>query len=171
MPELVFVGEDFGIDDCESLETINVASLEYVGEDLYLRDLVDLTGTYTFQNLTYIDSDLTVGGCGITSLAFPSLEKIGYVEIVDNDSLTTITMPALLRVDGDFIASGNALTESAVDYILAKLVSLDGTDGTTLWENLTLTLTGGTNAPPSEDGLDDVAILEGRGCTVNVNTP
>jgi hypothetical protein len=60
------------------------------------------------------------------------------------------------------------LDQESVDYMLALLLSLDGTNGTTLWTN-TINMSGGTNSPPSAQGLLDKAALIARGCTVTTN--
>jgi len=57
----------------------------------------------------------------------------------------------------------NALTQAAVDNVLAALVESGAINGT-------LNLSGGTNAIPSAAGLADKAILEGDGWTVTVNS-
>ncbi len=59
--------------------------------------------------------------------------------------------------------NNNALTEAAVDAILAVLVTNGLSDGS-------CDLSGGTNAPPSGTGLANKAVLEGLGWTVTVNS-
>ncbi|CAB4127862.1 hypothetical protein UFOVP98_66, partial [uncultured Caudovirales phage] len=56
-----------------------------------------------------------------------------------------------------------------VDGVLASLAALDGTGGTTSYDNMTIDLSGGTNAAPDSAGLASIAILTGRGNTVNHN--
>jgi len=67
---------------------------------------------------------------------------------------------------GSLNFSNCALTEATVDNVLAKLVSIPTFTGS----DYSVDLSGGTTSPPSATGLLDVAILEGRGCFVIVNT-
>lgn len=60
----------------------------------------------------------------------------------------------------------NALTEDAVDQILADFVVSDAIPGRV---NCTVNLTGGTNAHPSVAGLADAATLNASGWTVTYN--
>jgi hypothetical protein len=78
-------------------------------------------------------------------------------------------LPSIKQISGDVNFSDCALDEASIDAILAKLVYLDGNNGTTLWTNHAY-LNGGTNAIPSAQGLADMATLEGRGCIVYVNS-
>jgi hypothetical protein len=80
-------------------------------------------------------------GYGITSVNFAGfvLDNVVYIDLGDN-----------------------ALTEAAVNYILA---TLDGTDV----EGGTLELDGGTNAAPTGQGLTDKASLISKGWTVTTN--
>lgn len=65
-----------------------------------------------------------------------------------------------------FSFAGNDLTQAAVDSILAGIGSVwAGHDPVTA----TLTLTGGTNATPSAQGLIDKAALVANGWTVTNN--
>lgn len=75
--------------------------------------------------------------------------------------------------------TGAALTEQTVNYILAFLVQLDGTNGKELWGtphegpygtiNYTLELNNGTSAAPTGQGLIDLATLISRGANVTTN--
>lgn len=79
---------------------------------------------------------------------------------VTNCSLTGVAVGfAVPNTVEDFLASGNDLTEAAVDAILAACVAAGLT-------NATIALEG--NAAPSAAGLADKATLEGDGCTVTV---
>ena len=109
----------------------------------------------------------------LQEILFPSLTTItinpaflfpGYFEIKGNPALTTISLPlAVIPNKMDFDASNNALSQSTVDHILARLVANGG------YVSGTVLLNGGTNAAPSVAGLADKATLIGRGVTVVTN--
>jgi hypothetical protein len=61
-----------------------------------------------------------------------------------------------------------ALNQASVDSILVALAALDGTNGTTIFSNRIVTITG-TSATPSATGLSAKATLVARGCTVTNN--
>ncbi len=61
-----------------------------------------------------------------------------------------------------------ALSEETVNYILALLVSLDGSNGTFLFSS-DVDLSGGTSAAPTGQGLIDKATLQARGSLVTTN--
>lgn len=87
-------------------------------------------------------------------------------------ALTTLTFGAVgvtKRIDGNIIITSAALNQASVDGILARLVALDGTSGTTLYTGAkTVTITG-TSSTPSAAGLTNKATLVGRGITVTTN--
>jgi hypothetical protein len=71
-------------------------------------------------------------------------------------------------VGGDFLTTNNTLNEASVDSIVKRLADLDGTNDTRIYENKTVTITGGASAP-SITGNAAVLTLIGRGCTVTTN--
>jgi hypothetical protein len=96
------------------------------------------------------------------------------IELNNNPYLTSAiigVIGTLKTIGGDTVyLSNNALTETCVNNVLALLVSLDGTNGTTEFgSGKTLELQGGTNAAPTGQGILDVATLTSRGCTVTTN--
>lgn len=86
-------------------------------------------------------------------------------------NVTLGTVGTLKTVTGATInISGQKLTAASVNAILALLVSLDGTNGTTLWgAGKTLDVSGGTSSAPTGQGITDKATLIGRGATVTTN--
>jgi hypothetical protein len=84
-------------------------------------------------------------------------------------ALQTITLnPELKEVLGDVALEICALDQTNVDGILVLLAGLDGTNGTTSFDNFNVTITG-TSAAPSVAGTAAIATLTGRGCTVTTN--
>jgi hypothetical protein len=143
--------------------------LQYYGND-------NMTSIPEFTNLTTVG--YWIQFYGNSSLpAFPSLPALenifnGGIEAYDCTSMTTVGtfLPVIKSIGGDVNFQNCALDESSIDAVLAKLVSLDGTNGTTLYQNRNVYLHYGTNAIPSAQGLTDVATLQGRGCNVYVNS-
>jgi len=91
--------------------------------------------------------------------AFPS--GTHYVDAYNNPNCTTITIdncPGLTELD----ASGCALTQTNIDYILATLDANGASNGE-------VDLSGGTSSSPSAAGLTSQANLQGKGWTVTVN--
>lgn len=113
---------------------------------------------------------LTLGGLAITALDLSALVTSGAISVTTCAGLTSVTFAALKHVTGNVTVTGAALTEAAVDAILVRLAGLDGTAGTTSYDSKTVNLSGGTSAPPSATGLTAKGVLEGRSCTVTVNS-
>lgn len=111
-----------------------------------------------------------LAGSGITTISFPSLVSVETGLLFDPCSLTSITLPTTLKsVGGDVgVAPGVFLTKSSVDNILVRLADLDGTNGTTTYDNKTVTLAYDC-AAPSATGLAAKATLQARGNTVLTN--
>lgn len=162
-----------------------------VGPNLTSIDLSALTQTYRvsllgnnppgpvtvdLSSLSVLTSDFDCnGGDAIPSISLPAITTIGdgtsfngSIYVNGTTGPTAFSLGAgLLSVDGTVTVAA-ALDEASVDGILASLAALDGTGGTTSYDNSFVSLTG-NNAPPSAAGLVNKAILEGRGNTVQVN--
>ncbi len=127
--------------------------------------LVDVTGGW-YEN----------GGAGYASVLtfdFPAIVTLaGGVVIGTATSCTALNLGSGLQSAGtntDFKFQNAALTQASVDDILMKLAALDGTGGTTIFQNQTVNLSGGTSASPGASGITAAATLTGRGCTVVTN--
>jgi hypothetical protein len=125
--------------------------------------------------------DLWISGNGLTGDLVASSTVVNSAWLYNNDfdtiDMTNTTANSItaqnnsnctsITIDGcpDLIslnASGCALTQTNVDYLLA---TLDGY-GT---QNGTLNIYGGTNAAPSTAGLASQSSLEGKGWTITTN--
>jgi len=128
------------------------------------------------------DMDIYFRDSSTTSLTMPSsIVNYSGVYITNNTSLTSLSLGAIGTIKGitdyyngavqieNIYLANNALNVASINAVLALLVSLDGTNGTTLYEGATVSLNGGTNAAPTGQGLIDKATLQARGCTVNTN--
>jgi hypothetical protein len=112
----------------------------------------------------------------LTTVSFPAMISYGSTIAMNSGLgvLTTVTLGTvgILKaiVGATTNLSGQALNVGTVNAILALLVSLDGTGGTTLWgSGKTVNLSGGTSAAPSGQGATDKTTLQGRGATVTTN--
>ena len=107
--------------------------------------------------------------------SFPALQNIYYSGINASNcpNMTTVGtfLPSIKQINGNVSFENCALDQASVDAILVKLASLDGSNGTTVYEYQNIYVHNGTNAYPSETGLDAITTLQGRGCNVYYNSP
>lgn len=117
------------------------------------------------------------GNAAVVSISLPQLVtcKTYSPWIVNNTSLTTITMPKFVPVypppihganasARQHLYYGNALSQATVDHILERYALSTG-----FASNGLLRLNGGTNSPPSAAGMLNKLAIEARGPTVLVN--
>lgn len=117
--------------------------------------------------LATVNGDLVFDGATITKLELPVLTAIGgtgkKLSAVNCAVLTTVSLPVFVPVNGNIIDfSGCSLTAASVNHILARCVAAGITSGT-------ITLTGGTNAAPTGQGVTDKAALLAAGVTLTTN--
>ena len=193
-PALISAAGDFSPSYLDALTSLDVSALASVGGNFYPNSLDALTsldvsalqsvgGSFSPNSLgvlTSLDVSALQSGCGdfypnslsvLTSLDVSALQSVGGSFSPNSlDALTSLDVSGLLAVLSNyFTVTGAALTQATVNAILVKLASLDGTAGTTSFDNGTVDLSGGTSASPSAPGLAAKATLEGRGNTVTVN--
>jgi hypothetical protein len=105
-------------------------------------------------------------------LAIPFI-SIGFLNILSNSILATVTMPNIRHLRDGVALTGNALSVTSVENILATLVGLDGTNGTSIYgKGKTVNLSGGTSAglaALSAAAIANKDALIARGCTVTLN--
>lgn len=113
------------------------------------------------------DGDYTL----VPSFSLPAIVSIANgVDVETAANCTAVTLGATLKsVAGGFIFKNAKLTQANVNALLVQLAGLDGTGGTTLFQNQTVDLSGGTSGTPSGAGATAVTTLQGRGCTVTTN--
>ena len=167
LPVLTDVGGVFGVADHGVLLSLTFQVWDGA-ERIETVDLSALTTTGTSGLSVTNNSQLqAVDLSALTSVG-------GTVDFRDTISLTTFALPSLLAVSSDVYFNdggngGGALNQASVDGLLVALAALDGTGGTTTFDNLEVNLSQGTNAMPSGAGLTAKATLEGRGNTVFIN--
>jgi len=117
-----------------------------------------------FNNISiYDDSD------NLESISIPNLVNFNDISF-ESLNLTTVNIGEIGSLKrGSFVSMiGCALSEETVNYILALLVSLDGNNGTDLF-NGDVYLEDGTSAAPTGQGLIDKATLQARGGLITTN--
>ena len=158
-----------------SVRNIDLGSYETTqGLDFYFDGLEALTN-FTAPKFRSGTVSLTGTMTNLARLSLPALTNGGVV--LSSSVMTNITCPALIYWTALQISpnptppikdvvfgtpgtlksalspitlSGMALSQGTVNYLLALLVTLDGSNGTTLWgTGKTLSIGGGTSAAPS----------------------
>ena len=121
-------------------------------------------------------------GSGLTSVSMGALitgstqgaSSIVRSGVISGANITGLTFGAsgtTKKMEMHFNASGCALNEASVDATLQMFASLDGTNGTTTYSGLTITLNGSCAAPSSAgSGYRDTLTGTGRDCTVLINS-
>ncbi len=157
--------------------TDDAANLGGGGIFMYVPALAQVISFPALTTLTgqFADLNGTTDFHLVPSFSLPVIAHMdGGVNIVTAANCTAFTMGSSLKSMGasgaaNFIFTGAKLTQASVDSILARLAALDGTGGTTSFQNATIDLSGGTSSTPSAGGLTSKATLVGRGCTVTTN--
>jgi hypothetical protein len=169
LPLLEVVTGTIQFENSASMTVLDISALKAVGGNLDFTNCAD--SAIDLADLVFCGGSLDLYGMGsATSIDLGSLETVGgEIAIGSVTSLVSFALPSLLKVGGNCDFSGNALNQTSVDGLLVKLASLNGTGGTTSYDNWMVNLSGGTNASPSGSGLTAKATLEGRGNTVMVN--
>jgi len=194
VPALTTVGHDFNPNANPALISMDLTSLVSVGGSFYPYNNNSLTAI-SVPALTTIGGDFyPYGNNSLTEISAPVLTTIGgSFHPNTNSSLVTVNIPAiesisgvivdnattqpwatfnignsLKHLGGDVALTGMAFDQTSVDNLLVALAALDGTNGTTLYENHTVIITG-TSSAPSATGLAAIATLQARGCTVTTN--
>jgi hypothetical protein len=198
-PSLTYIQGVFQPAAMASLTTLSFPALQFVGSNFFPTTLNGVTSA-DFSALKYIGGNFNPGSMnGLATMLFPALTHCtGNFDPTNMSALTTFSAPVMVfyggiigfftglgnlttltlgtpgvlkKITGATInISGQKLNQASVNGILALLVSLDGTGGTTLWgAGKTVNLSGGTSASPSGQGIIDKATLIARTATVTTN--
>jgi hypothetical protein len=182
------------IEYCDNLTTIDVSSMVNNRCYLILRNCPSINLSSIVRNSQFSGLDFTscsglgssisisatdiytnFGNCDtLTSISFPNAVYYDNFGAQSCDNLTDISLGSIgtiKRVNYGFSFYNSALNSTSITHILDVLISLDGTNGTTLFgPNGDLDISGGTNAIPSAEDLVKIGVLEGRGVTVSYNS-
>lgn len=167
-PNLTTVGGFFDLDAHPDLATLDLTSLETVGDGssgIFLGSLDSLPAVNLPALITNAGSFTVQGMPAMITLNIPNLVTItGNVDCSLNTVLVTVDCSSWVPTNGTTILfTDGALNESSVDLILARCVA------NAAFVSGTVALNGGTNAPPGVQGAADVLVLQGRGVTVTTN--
>lgn len=175
-PMLEDLGGSYTPATMASLTTLSTPALAYVGGSLNISIMAALTSVSMPSLLNVVGSWTVATMASLTTISLPAMVSYGSTIAATTGlgNLTTVTLGTpgtLKRISGATInISGQKLDQASVNGILALLVSLDGTGGTTLWgAGKTVNLSGGTSAAPSGQGIIDKATLVARTATVTTN--
>lgn len=153
-----------------SLSFPNLVSIDPTGSEngyLYIRGLPVLQEILLpkleLANTSFVTFTIQ-GNAALATLDLSKLKGPGNYAVISNASLTTINFANASPVNGIIMNfSGNALSQSTVDAILARCVAVVSfTSGS-------LDLSGGTSSAPSIAGAADKATLIARGIAVATN--
>jgi len=158
----------FSLQDLPLMTTLDVSALQEVtvggcsfGNFTVFNGVVDLPVLRTVQG----QLTLSCPSNQVTGLNVPVLQSCGGF-FLKSTGITAFAFPATLKtIDGSVLVEC-ALPSGDVTNILGFLVALDGTGGTTLFQNQIVNLYG---APLSPAGDAYRLTLQGRGCTVTVS--
>ena len=175
-PMLEDLGGSYTPATMASLTTLSTPALAYVGGSLNISIMAALTSVSMPSLLNVVGSWTVATMASLTTISLPAMVSYGSTIAATTGlgNLTTVTLGTpgtLKRISGATInISGQKLDQASVNGILALLVSLDGTGGTTLWgAGKTVNLSGGTSAAPSGQGIINKATLVARTATVTTN--
>lgn len=140
VPGLKTVSVDFALNDNKNIKTLLVPDLE---------------STYVL---------MTMGSPVLDSINIESLKILGQLVIHSCPVFSSLDLNGVLT-GFKLISFQNAFPESMVDYFLERLVALPDADA----EDKSVYITDNPPVPPSAQGLENVAILESRGYSVNVD--
>lgn len=156
-PKLVTVSGGFSPNQMSSLTSISMPELVTIGGAFTLNSFASLTSV-SLPKIETIGEAVTSGN---------ALAAISSTPALENYTLGS-TLKKVGSTVGNVVFTSCALNQASVDNILVRLAALDGTNGTTVFSNRTVTITG-TSATPSATGLAAKATLVARGCTVTHN--
>ena len=172
---LQWVGRDY-TPGGNSATSLLQTKLAYIGGAMWPNEFNALT-VWSMPALTYMGGACTfLGLYPLITVSFPAM--VTWNSTIKMDAaqgnivnVTLGTIGTLKKIAGASVkCAANKLSVASVNALLALLVSLDGTNGTTLWgTGKSLTTNGGTNAAPTGQGITDKATLVGRGATITTN--
>ena len=175
---LTLVVGDFHPYNMPILTTLSATSLVTVQQ--FLPDSMSALTTISMPALTTILVDCIFSNmAALTTISLPAMLTYGRSITANTGlgNLTTITLGTpgtgagnIKSIGGNISITGQKLNVATVNGILALLVSLNGSNGTTLWgSGKSVLLNGGTSAAPTGQGITDKATLIARGATVTTN--
>jgi hypothetical protein len=159
--------EGYQFDNCLDIVSMSFPNLVSLtgGAPLGITRCPSLT-TLLVPKLVSIETFMDIEETGLTAINFASLQSLPLngTFIFGNPSLVDLSLPLLEYVNGGrYNFDENALSAASVNAILARAVSFPG------YVSGKIDIDGGTNSPPTGQGIADKATLIGRGVTVLTN--
>ena len=162
VPVLATVDYEFDVSGNPVLTALNFPSLISTG------DYFDVSNDFLLASLslpvlTSVGSDFGADNIKVANLILPNLTTIIGDILLSSTVLTSFSAPLWLATNGTIMDwTGCALDATSINHILARLVA----SGVT---TCNVTLSGGTNAAPTGQGIIDKAALILAGNTVTTN--
>tara|TARA_Y100001980_G_C14556868_1_gene351799 strand:+ start:4583 stop:6427 length:1845 start_codon:yes stop_codon:yes gene_type:complete len=164
LTSLTYVSDNFRIAGSDALTSLSLLELD----SAYRIDFFDNTvlDVVTFQNLEKVTELDFRSNDQLTDIELPALKTISeLLSVYENPLLTSLNLDLIETIGGSNIYLDlNAFDSNQVNYLLAKLVSLNPSIN-----NVTIELAQSTPAPPTGQGLTDKSTLEGNNNTVNTD--
>jgi hypothetical protein len=154
-------GISFSVGNCPLVEVVSAPKLATTSS-IGVGSCAAVT-SFSLPLLTLLTTGVSATGNPLlTNISLPILAASGYIFIVNNPSLNSLTVSASLNCI-DVNCSNNALNLMSVDNMLAALDASGVINGV-------VNLSGGTNATPTGGALNvNVVSLQGKGWTVTTN--
>jgi hypothetical protein len=159
--------------------SLDLHSLQAVGATLSIFGITAIT-SIDLSALTDVGNGLSLtGDTALLAVSLPNLKNVlGNISFLTSNALTSISMPALVHLGASLTGAstttltslvfgtagilkhvgsggpafaGCALNQTSVDRMLAVMVTLDGTNGTTKFAG-TINMSGGTSLAPTFTG-------------------
>lgn len=131
-----------------------------------------LASVINLQSLELLGGFLNLVSSALTTLNLPNIKNTSGFSF-NTPNLTDLTLGTIgitKEIRSQIDIRNTKLNQTSIDGILALLVSLDGTNGTTLFgSGRSVSLQGGTASAPSATGILNRAILQSRGVTITTN--
>jgi hypothetical protein len=178
LPSLVVVGGGFNPTG-NNITTLNIPLLKSVGSNFSPNGMTNLVN-FNISSLKYVIASFSPGGSlgsnmnSVITINASSLEFAGSISLGTMSSLTTVSFPSLVTVNGlinitssatgsnltnfsigsglkhiggNVTITGQKLTAASIENILVRLAALDGTSSTISYETgRTVNLSGGTSS-------------------------
>lgn len=109
---------------CNNLEVLNMPLLQRCPGMIYLYNLGKLH-TVDLASLEFVNGDLTISSDSIlTSLSLPALQRVEGTMNITNNALTSFSAPLVYYVKLQYSLSHNHLSSTVVNQVLNDLVNL-----------------------------------------------
>lgn len=167
-PDLTRVTGTLNIGPLAVVADLDLGALEETSRSLDISGLPELPAL-VLTSFRQASGFNLIDNASLISASLPALENLGTGQFsIDCAALTTFSINSGVKRLGADITVIAPLNQASVDSLLVRLAALDGSGGTTSYDNQTVII-GGLSAAPGVSGAAAVVILQSRGCTVTTN--